>query len=132
MALADHGLAVGCSAMIVAAILGVVFLVFVSPDNKSKPAASSSQAVVADVADTFGAYYICKQFVEDKLLAPKSAEFADFDQSKVHDLGSGDFEVISYVDAQNKFGAQIRQRYLCKVHYAGNRNWSLKGLTFKP
>ena len=140
MSLADHGGKLGCLAMIITACLTVLVIIGY---NSNKSAVPSGGAGVAPAVDTgkhveidhgseFGAWSICQKFVEDKLLAPKTAEFADFDQSKVHDLGSGDFEVISYVDAQNKFGAQIRQRYLCKVHYAGDRNWNLKGLTFKP
>jgi len=117
--------------MILAVALGLTVInIFDSPD-KNKPTQKEKVTPVADVADSFEAYLICKKFVSDRLHAPKTAEFASYDQSKVHDLGSSEFDVIGYVDAQNKLGALVRERYLCKVRYVGDRNWHLIHLHFK-
>jgi len=57
------------------------------------------------------AWSICKQFVTDRLRAPKTAEFASMSDSRVLGGGGGEYEVHSYVDAQNGFGALIRNNY---------------------
>jgi hypothetical protein len=52
------------------------------------------------------------------------------------DMGNGLYVVNSYVDAQNSFGAMIRNTFKCKVQYLGggeadSRNWSLIDLELK-
>ncbi len=113
--------------VVIALIVGIVFLVLSGSQRSGGPPPTPASYV----PDNFAAYSICKDFVLDRLKAPKTAQFAGFDDAKVHDLGGGDYEVIGFVDAQNAFGAQIRERYLCKVHYKGDRNWRLNGLVFK-
>jgi hypothetical protein len=49
------------------------------------------------------------------------------------EMGGGVFQVRSYVDAQNSFGAMIRTNYFCKVQFTGtpqddewnSRYWNL-------
>jgi membrane protein involved in colicin uptake len=48
-------------------------------------------------------------YVLGSLKAPKTATFAD--HSDVRNLGKGTYEVSSYVDSQNSFGAMIRTHY---------------------
>jgi hypothetical protein len=53
----------------------------------------------------------------------------------VKKTGSRSFRVISYVDAQNSFGAKIRTRFLCELTYKGGEwadknNWILDKLAF--
>jgi len=43
-------------------------------------------------------------------------------------LGGGRYRVQSYVDAQNSFGAMIRTRYDCTVHWIGGDRWKLEDL----
>ena len=38
----------------------------------------------------------------------------------------GEFIVTGYVDAQNSFGAKLRQRYICKLRKVDEKgNWQL-------
>ncbi len=75
-----------------------------------------------------GASLICQQFVGDRLKAPASAKFPETSKDTVRDLGAGKFNVVSYVDAQNGFGALIRNRYDCSVHWVSGKEWMLDSL----
>lgn len=75
------------------------------------------------------AHIQCKEFVKDRLKAPSSAEFTflDFSASK---LADSQYVIRSYVDAQNAFGAKLRNNYTCVVKWNGSdhsdiRNWEL-------
>lgn len=78
------------------------------------------------------AFIICKDFVKARLRAPASADFPFMDfESKV--IGTNEYSVRSYVDAQNAFGAQLRQNWSCRVRYNGGEdadpsNWTLLDL----
>jgi hypothetical protein len=76
------------------------------------------------------AYTICTQFVRDRLLAPRAAEFEGAIASdRAVRLGDRRWSVSSYVDAQNAFGAKIRTRWTCVVDDLGNGQWRLISLT---
>lgn len=79
---------------------------------------------------------ICANFVERSLKAPKSADFpfgrAAYGTAKLDDQK---YLVRSYVDAQNSFGAMLRNDYTCGIQYVGgsdsdDRSWKLIGLDF--
>lgn len=57
-----------------------------------------------------------RQFVEQKLKSPASAEFCS-DISGVKKIDSTTFIVNSCVDSQNGFGAMIRSNYSCTIIY---------------
>ncbi len=87
-------------------------------------------------ADASQASTICEIIVENQLVAPSTAKFADYSQQQVWTLGkeSGTyknaFRVRSYVDAQNSFGAQIRTYYTCDISFNGGEwtnlgNWTI-------
>lgn len=84
-----------------------------------------------DTADAADAFYISHQFVERTLRAPSTADFPSYyDGEFVSNLGSGRFRVVSYVDAENAFGAMIRTYYEAVVLYKGNDQWELESLEF--
>jgi hypothetical protein len=72
-----------------------------------------------------------KQFMEKRLKAPSTADFPWYSNSEVSVIhrGGGTFDVRSYVDAQNSFGAQIRTHYTCTLKDNGNDSWSPISLT---
>jgi len=77
------------------------------------------------------AYLFSQEFVKNELKAPHTAVFpdADFNLIDVNDSDST-FTVRSYVDAQNAFGASIRNRYNVKLRFTGGNmndghNWEL-------
>jgi len=74
--------------------------------------------------DKVSAYTMAQQFVKDRLKSPRSAKFPwSSDEYRVAHTGRGKYQVVSYVDAQNAFGAMIRSTYVVEMQYLGNERW---------
>ena len=78
----------------------------------------------------------CQDFVRDNLRSPSSADFPFFAGGAVA-MGNNAYMVRSYVDAQNAFGAAIRNDYVCQIRFTGGesadiRNWDLIDLQIGP
>ena len=58
-----------------------------------------------------------QRYVTANLKAPTSASFPWYDESSVTTYGECEFIVRSYVDAQNSFGAMIRNNYTVRLRY---------------
>jgi hypothetical protein len=95
--------------------------------------------------DVFGgqaACGACLQFVTDSLETPATAVFpsrfgAGTQIKKLSENFSVElrpvYQVVSYVDAQNKFGATIRTRFTCIVSWsAKQQQWGLMNLDTSP
>jgi hypothetical protein len=96
---------IGCG---VAAVLGLVILLV----SLFSDGSGGRSKVSAPPHSSLDAYVMCKQFLEDRLKAPKTADYPLERSSDVTEaLGGGRYRVRSYVDAQNSFGAMIRTRY---------------------
>jgi predicted RNA-binding Zn-ribbon protein involved in translation (DUF1610 family) len=67
--------------------------------------------------DKFQAQADCESFVTKNLKAPSSAKFAPHSELTILQKGNGFWTVVGYVDSQNSFGAMIRSRFICSVHY---------------
>jgi hypothetical protein len=78
------------------------------------------------------AWSMCQQFVSERLRVPKSAEFADFFDSQSRGGQDGEYEIHSYVDAQNGFGALIRNSYVCTVRHQSGTSYQLVDLKMTP
>jgi hypothetical protein len=74
-----------------------------------------------------GAWVACKGFVEDRLKSPGSASFPWYSDGKAIHQGGGRYEVHSYVDSQNGFGALIRTNFDCRVSFESGY-WKLDSL----
>lgn len=70
-----------------------------------------------------GAYNACKKFVKDDLKAPSTASFADHSVSQ----DGSTYTVTGQVDAENSFGAKIRNDYTCTVTDTGD-SWHLENV----
>lgn len=90
-------------------------------DSKPLPADGSG--------DVHGAWAYMQLFVEQKLVSPKTADFPFGGFQHVKDLGSGLYEVDSYVDSQNSFGATVRTRFVGTIR-KGENKWYLESLDF--
>jgi hypothetical protein len=113
---------VGCASLV------VVFVIFAAIGGGG----DSGQPEVGEGPRWSGAWVVCEDFVRQRLRAPSTAEFpsAWSDNSRfVTDLGGGKFRVSAYVDAQNGFGAQIRNNFVCTVQWTGGSNYRLENLT---
>jgi hypothetical protein len=78
-----------------------------------------------DVGTDIGAFVICKQFVTETLTSPSSAEFQSMVDAQVIKYKPNRWEVTAWVEADNSFGASIRDLFTCRVEYQGAGNWTL-------
>jgi hypothetical protein len=61
----------------------------------------------------------CQADIRDRLRSPKTAEFQPAAEWEVFDRHDGRIELRGYVDAQNGFGALIRNDVRCDVEQSG-------------
>jgi predicted lipid-binding transport protein (Tim44 family) len=78
----------------------------------------------------------CRDFVKARLKAPATADFSSLSGSASR-FADNKYVVHAYVDAQNSFGANIRNTYVCTVQYTGGddsdiRSWRLIDLSMTP
>ncbi|KAI9129282.1 hypothetical protein [Acaryochloris sp. CCMEE 5410] len=82
-------------------------------------------------ADTTTAFVMSQSFVKKHLKSPGTAEFP-YTSSKdvnIEYQGNCRHKVWAYVDAQNSFGATIRNRYYVEVkNKIGTDTWELKDI----
>jgi hypothetical protein len=63
---------------------------------------------------------IAKDFIKKQILTPSTAKFPSSDDIMVkREKGDSTFYVSSYVDAQNAFGAMIRNEWRIHIWYIG-------------
>jgi len=74
-----------------------------------------------------------KKLIKKQMRAPSTAKFPGLFESKDHVTYLGDkrYQIRSYVDAQNAYGAMIRQNYTSVVRMGSNSNhWILEEARF--
>lgn len=83
-------------------------------------------------------YAVAQTFVMDILKAPSTAEFQEFDRSKMivgTDENKKIYHASAYVDSENSYGAMIRSDWEVGMEYQGGdmsdpSNWELSWLMF--
>lgn len=78
---------------------------------------------------TIGATVACEGFVQDQLKSPSSAQFSN---ESVHGPVAGKpnrYIVVGSVDAQNSFGAQLRNNFGCTTEKGSDGQWTLVDMT---
>jgi len=78
------------------------------------------------------AYSMMKDSVERRLKSPKSAEFPGIFESAGHVkyLGNQNYRIVSWVDAQNSFGANITTYFVGEIKETSDNQWNLIKLEF--
>ena len=94
-------------------------------DAAKKAKATAEKIEHAD----FDAFLMAKLFVTKRLKAPSTAKFADWDESHVTKINSGEYLVTSWVDSQNGFGAMLRKQYVCDLKTFDGKTWTLVQLS---
>jgi hypothetical protein len=84
--------------------------------NKPTPA---QQAASDAQRDGYTAAFVCQDAVRARLKAPAGAEFLAPRHSEIVTLAPGRYQIGSYVDAPNSFGAKIRSGYICTAEKSG-------------
>lgn len=69
--------------------------------------------------EKFEIYKNTNDLISQKLKAPSTAEFQEFDESLVEKISENEFKVKGYVDSENGFGAKIRSDWSCTVRIEG-------------
>lgn len=102
--------------------------------KKTKPVEARPQRMDwREREDPTMAYLMMEDFVKKRLKAPKTAEFPSVwsgRQDHVTYLGSQRYRIVSYVDAQNSFGALIRNNFVGEVEQISEDRWSLISFEF--
>ncbi|WP_372615353.1 hypothetical protein [Aquicoccus sp.] len=70
----------------------------------------------------------CREFIKGVLVSPSSADFEHFAGWPAHETDSGAIRVNATLNAQNAYGATIRQTMTCEVRKADGQ-WHLESLT---
>jgi len=118
--------------MLLPGVCLVVFLVIVmiigqyaeSPDSGSGDAVKNRE---------FDAHVTAMGFVKRHLKAPSTADFGYQTESEcVTSLGDGRYRVSGWVDAENSFGAKIRNNYSCTIRDLGGGKWALETISIGP
>lgn len=127
----------GClSAIIIVVGIGAIASMFSGdPSGGSSGGSSGGQEEQGwQPPDSIDATVICQNFVEDRLVAPSTAEFPWGPNSQKTLKNGPDqykFRIRSYVDAENRMGANIRKDYTCTVKMEeGADKWQLVELEF--
>jgi hypothetical protein len=69
--------------------------------------------------DDISAYVEAQDYVKQALKSPSTAKFPGTD-FLVHHFGDNEYEVVSYVDSQNSFGAMIRSNWNVQFQMVNN------------
>lgn len=92
----------------------LVVLLFYGLCKSNKPGNVTKQISKMDAA------VMAKSFVEQNLKAPATADFGPVRDENVDQLNDTTFTVRGYVDAENTFGAKLRNNYTCTVRFMPN------------
>ena len=110
-------------ALLLAVMLGLVTYCVLAPTPPN---------VLADRSDQYAAYY-CHDFAKERLKNPTDAVFADVLDYQVVLLEKDDtihhYQVFSWVESTNSFGAKLRKELVCDLSYITvNDSWVLHSL----
>lgn len=95
---------------------GTAVYLLTRPAAADKNGPTSNAALIAS----------CQDSAKRQLKAPSTAKFSE---DWVSQTGPTSWKVIGVVDAQNGFGAMLRQRYVCTAERAPDR-WVVNGVDF--
>ena len=108
-------------------------------DGPSQPGTRAEEAVKRDglVNPRLEAWLMAQQFVRKNLLTPSTARFSYWTEIQSYDdcvtqTDKYKFHVEGWVDAENAFGAKVRNYFRCKLTYLGNDQWRCDELTINP
>ncbi|HEK2728882.1 hypothetical protein JEP26_09180 [Proteus mirabilis] len=109
--------------ILIAAPLFYLFLTFISGDKKKEIDYCNSEE---------RAYLASTNMIRNTLKSPSSAKFPHYTEVEIYPAGQCSFQIKSYVDAKNGFGAMIRKPYLTVVTYdEKTQSYLQKSLNFE-
>lgn len=117
-------LTTGAKILLVIIVLSVIPFFFVDFDKSVYDSEENIIKRAAMTSQTFASQY---------LKAPATADFPYYGSVHVKNMGNHTYEINSYVDSENSFGAKIRTGYKCIVKYVPtdkNKEWKLIHIEF--
>jgi len=126
----------GCSSLILGLGIAFVFLVIISSMTpKPTPEQEARRKVEYDKkmcskGETM-AFTQATFMIPRILKSPSTAEFCSITEARIQPLGDCSYEVRGYVDAQNSFGAKLRNNFTATMKYLGNDNWTMTAIDIK-
>lgn len=77
-------------------------------------------------------YLYARDFIKNNLKSPSTAEFPSFNEVSHKYLGNCTHNITGHVDAQNSFGAMLRNKFDVTVRYnKSNQNFYLENISIK-
>lgn len=113
----------------VVAVIIVIGSIIISTSNSSpKKSASSTYSVSTSYHTNAEAFTIAEEIVEGYLKSPSTAKFCKITEATISHAGN-EYTVKGYVDAQNSFGATLRQ-YFTVTYTATAKGYKNGSATF--
>ena len=83
------------------------------PNSYSSPSTNSNWKTQDN---SYSAYLMMQEFVKKRLKSPSTAKFPNFylNTDHIKKISNQTYQITSYVDSQNTFGAMIRTKFLVK------------------
>jgi hypothetical protein len=111
-------------------LIAVFFIVFILNIFFGGDSSTATKTESVSISDTqFSAYTMAVKFIERDLKAPSTAKFADYgygdDPADVSSIGGETYRVKIWVDAQNSFGAMLRNKYQLDLKKKEGKMWEL-------
>lgn len=72
-----------------------------------------------------GAWVVCTERVAEQLRSPSTADFPAMRSADITG-GPTEYAISSYVDAENAFGATVREPWTCEARFTGGDSWSVR------
>lgn len=94
------------------------------PVATSTPKSAPTPKPTPDYGRDLDAKFIATEYVKQSLKSPSTAKFPWINDYKIFHMGKGKWKVSAYVDAQNSFGAMLRQNFTCVVQYNGGGSYT--------
>lgn len=112
--------------------LAVVAAVWLAVGGVFSPPTPQQEAATVNRDRRFNAIYACQEAIRRQLRAPATAKFPRETEMYVAAGADGIARAGGSVDAQNAFGALIRQRYVCELTPLSGNEFSIKSATVIP
>ena len=81
---------------------------------------SSLGTLITDNSLKIDAWVCAQNIVQNSLKSPSTAEFCSVTEATVYANGGNDYTVVGYVDAQNGFGAVVRESFIVTLTLTEN------------
>lgn len=99
------------SSKIALGVVAFIFIIIVISQYQS------DRSMQIKEPDRIGLVVVARDFVKRNLKAPSTAESGTTNGTRVNSLGNNQYEVSGYIDAQNSFGAMLRNNFYVKMEY---------------